>query len=299
MKGILFALAAVLSFGAHAQQRNFDAVTIKSTKVAEGVYMLEGEGGNIGVSVGDDGVFLIDDQFAPLTQKIVDAVKAITDKPVRFLINTHYHGDHTGGNENLGKAGVVIIAHDNVYKRLAAGGVIKLLKQNNPPAPRAALPIVTFNDTATMHYNGDEVTAHKIPPAHTDGDVFVQFKKANVVHAGDVFAAYRYPFIDVESGGSVKGIIRAMDILLKMLDDNTKVIPGHGPLSTRKDVLEYRKMMTTVGGRVEKLVAAGKTLEQVVAAKPLREFDEEWGKLRKTDAFVELVYYSYAPKKLK
>src|SRR5215831_16456771 len=211
MKGILFALAAVLSFGAHAQQRNFDAVTIKSTKVAEGVYMLEGEGGNIGVSVGDDGVFLIDDQFAPLTQKIVDAVKAITDKPVRFLINTHYHGDHTGGNENLGKAGVVIIAHDNVYKRLAAGGVIKLLQQNNPPAPRAALPVVTFNDTATLHLNGD---------------VFVQFRKANVVHSGDVFAAYRFPFIDVENGGSVKGIVRAMDILLKMLDDNTTVIPG-------------------------------------------------------------------------
>ena len=290
MKRILFVLAAVLSFGVHAQQRNFDAVKIKSTKVAEGVYMLEGEGGNIGVSVGDDGVFLIDDQFAPLTQRIVDAVKAITDKPVRFLINTHYHGDHTGGNENLGKAGVVIVAHDNVYKRLAAGGVIKLLKQNNPPAPRAALPVLTFTDKATLHYNGDDVVAHHIPPAHTDGDVFVQFKKANVVHAGDVFAAYRYPFIDVESGGSVKGIIRAMDILLKMLDDNTKVIPGHGPLSTKKDVLEYRKMMTTVGGRVEKLVAAGKTLEQVVAAKPLREFDEEWGKFRKPEAFVEILY---------
>ena len=299
MKKILFVLAMTLAFGAHAQQRNFDAVTIKTHKITDSVYMLEGEGGNIGVSVGEDGVFLIDDQFAPLTQKIVDAVKAISDKPIRFVINTHYHFDHTGGNENLGKAGVVIIAHDNVYKRMSAGGVIKLLKRSDPPAPRAALPVVTFSDTATLHLNGDDVTAHKIPPAHTDGDVFVQFRKANVVHTGDVFAAYRYPFIDVESGGSVKGIVRAMDILLKMLDDNTTVIPGHGALSKKQDVLAYRKMMQTVGDRVEKLVKSGKTLEQVVAAKPLREFDEQWGKYRKTDAFVELVYYSYAPQKLK
>jgi len=299
MKKILFVLAMAFALSAHAQQSKFDAVTIKTHKITDSVYMLEGEGGNIGVSVGEDGVFLIDDQYAPLTQKIVDAMKAISDKPIRFLINTHYHGDHTGGNENLGKAGVVIIAHDNVYKRLAAGGVIKLLQQNNPPAPRAALPVVTFNDTATLHLNGDEVTAHKIPPAHTDGDVFVQFRKANVVHSGDVFAAYRFPFIDVENGGSVKGIVRAMDILLKMLDDNTTVIPGHGPLSKKQDVLAYKKMMQTVGDRVEKLVKSGRTLEQVVAAKPLREFESEWGKYRKPDAFVELVYYSYAPKKLK
>ena len=299
MRTLIAALAALAACGAYAQQRNFDAVQIKATQVVGHVWMLEGEGGNIGVSAGDDGVFLIDDQFAPLTPKIVEAIKKISDKPVRFLINTHWHGDHTGGNENLGKAGVIIVAQDNVYKRLSAGGVIQMLKQSYPPAPKAALPVITFSDTATLHLNDDDVTAHHLPPAHTDGDSYIVFRKANVIHTGDVFAAYRYPFIDVESGGSVKGIIRAMDILLKMLDDNTKVIPGHGPLSTRKDVLEYRKMMTTVGGRVEKLVAAGKTLEQVVAAKPLREFDEEWGKFRKTDAFVELVYYSYAPKKLK
>src|SRR5215831_9959221 len=162
MKGILFALAAVLSFGAHAQQRNFDAVTIKSTKVAEGVYMLEGEGGNIGVSVGDDGVFLIDDQFAPLTQKIVDAVKAISDKPIRFVINTHWHGDHVGGNENLGRAGVVIIAQENVYKRMSTGGAITLLKQTYAPAPRAALPVITFADSTTLHLNDDDVTSHHL-----------------------------------------------------------------------------------------------------------------------------------------
>ena len=287
---ILVALLAAAAFGAHAQQRNFDAVQIKATQVAGHVWMLEGEGGNIGVSAGEDGVFLIDDQFAPLTPKIVAAIKNISDKPVRFLINTHWHGDHTGGNENLGKAGVIIVAQDNVYKRLSAGGVIQMLKQSYPPAPKAALPVITFSDTATLHLNDDDVAAHHLPPAHTDGDSYIVFRKANVVHTGDVFAAYRYPFIDPESGGSVKGVIRAIDILLPLLNDDTKLIPGHGPLSTKKDVLEYRRMIGTVVARVEKMVKSGKTLEETIAAKPTREFDEKWGSARKPDAFVEIVY---------
>ena len=298
MKRILVALTiAALSFGALAQQRNFDAVQIKTTQVAAGIYMLEGEGGNIGVSAGEDGVFLIDDQFAPLTPKITAAVKAISDQPIRFLINTHWHGDHVGGNENFGKAGVVIVAHDNVYKRMSVGGAIQLLKQNYAPAPKAALPVISFSETATFHLNGDDVTSIHLPPAHTDGDSLVRFAKANVIHSGDVFAAYRYPFIDVESGGSVKGVLRAIDRLLPMLDDNTKVIPGHGGLSGKKDVLAYRKMIATVVGRIEPMARSGKTLQQVLAAKPTREFDEEWGKFRKPDAFVEIVYNGLAPRK--
>ena len=297
MRTILAALAASIAFGAQAQQRNFDAVQIKATKVAEHVYMLEGEGGNIGVSAGEDGVFLIDDQFAPLTPKIVEAVKTISDKPIRFLLNTHWHGDHTGGNENLGKAGVVIVAHDNVYKRMSVGGVIQMLKQSYPPAPKAALPVITFSETATFHMNGDDVTSHHLQPAHTDGDSFVHFRKANVIHTGDVFAAYRYPFIDMESGGSVRGIVRAIDRMLPLIDENTRVIPGHGPLSRRADVLAYRKMIETVAGRVETMVKSGKTLEQVIAAKPTREFDEAWGAFRKPDAFTEIVYYGFAPRK--
>ncbi len=296
MKKAFLALAAVaLSSGAFAQ-RNFDAVQIKTTKVAEGIYMLEGEGGNIGVSAGEDGVFLIDDQFAQLTPKIVAAVKAISDKPIRFVVNTHWHGDHIGGNENLGKAGAVIIAHDNVYKRMSVGGAITMLKQTYPPAPRAALPAITFNQAATFRLNGDDVTSTHLPPAHTDGDSFVRFAKANVIHAGDVFAAYRYPFIDVESGGSVKGVLAAIDAMLPVIDDNTKLIPGHGGLSSKKDVLAYRKMVETVVSRVEPMVKSGKTLQQVIDSKPTREFDEEWGKFRKPEAFVEIVYNGLAPK---
>jgi len=291
MRRTMVALAAAaLSFGAFAQQRNFDAVQIKTTQVAEGIYMLEGEGGNIGVSSGEDGVYLIDDQFAPLTPKIVAAVKAISDRPIRFLMNTHWHGDHVGGNENLGKAGVVIIAHDNVYKRMSVGGAITALKQNYAPAPRAALPVITFNQTATFRMNGDDVTSTHLPPAHTDGDSFVRFAKANVIHTGDVFAAYRYPFIDVESGGSVKGVLRAVDQMLPMIDDNTKVIPGHGGVSSKKDVLAYRKMVSTAISKIEPMVKSGRSLKQVIDAKPLREFDEEWGKFRKPEAFVEIVY---------
>ena len=298
MKKTFLAIAAVaLSSGAFAQQRNFDAVQIKTTQVAPGIYMLEGEGGNIGVSAGEDGVFLIDDQFAPLTPKIVAAVKTISDKPIRFLMNTHWHGDHVGGNENLGKAGVVIIAHDNVYKRMSVGGAIQLLKQSYAPAPKAALPVISFSETATFHLNGDDVTSIHLPPAHTDGDSLVRFAKANVIHSGDVFAAYRYPFIDVESGGSVKGVLRAIDVMLPLVDDNTKVIPGHGGLSSKKDVLAYRKMISTAISKIEPMVKSGRTLQQVIDAKPLREFDEEWGKFRKPEAFVEIVYNGLKPGK--
>jgi len=295
---LMFAAALeVCCTSALAQPKDWDAIQIKSSRVSEHVYMLEGEGGNIGVSAGDDGVFLIDDQYAPLTPKVVAAVKEISDKPIRFLINTHWHGDHTGGNENLGKAGVLIIAHDNVYKRLSEGGVIELLKQSYPPASKAALPVITFNDTATLHLNGDDVTAHHLPPAHTDGDSYIQFRKENVIHTGDVFASYRYPFIDVQSGGSVRGVVRAIDHLLPLIDEKTKIIPGHGGLPSKKDVLAYRRMIATVADRVESMAKAGKSLQEVIAAKPTRDFDEQWGKFRKPDVFVEIVYSGFAPKK--
>jgi len=278
MRSILGMLAALCSAAALAQP-NFDAVQIKTTKVAEGVYMLEGEGGNIGVSAGEDGIVLIDDQYAPLTPKILAALKAIS-------------------NENLGKGGVVIVAHDNVYQKLSKDQFVRLLNNRTFPAlGKEGLPIITFNDTVTFHLNGDEITVHHIPPAHTDGDSFVRFRKANVLHTGDVFAAYRYPFIDVETGGSVPGVISAIDALLPTLDDQTRVIPGHGALSGKKDVAAYRQMIATVSSRVAAQVKAGKSLEDVIASKPTREFDDVWGKFRKGDQFTEIVYYGYAPRR--
>ncbi|HTP94680.1 MAG TPA: MBL fold metallo-hydrolase [Burkholderiales bacterium] len=297
MRTLVIAAAVLLSFTVRAQTPNFDAVQIKTLKVAQNIYMLEGMGGNIALSVGEDGVLMVDDQFAPLSAKILDAIKAITDKPVRFLVNTHYHWDHTGGNENIGKLGALIVAHDNVYKRMASNQVVTLLKQSLPPYPKVALPVITFSDRVTYHINGDDIVVLHVPPSHTDGDSFVRFQDANVVHTGDVFASGRYPFIDVENHGSVMGIVKAMDMLIPTLDEFTKVIPGHGPVSTRKEVIAYRHMIYTIGTRVQKLVKQGKTLEQVIAAKPAAEFDAEWGKFRKTDDFIPFVYYGFAPMK--
>jgi cyclase len=289
---ILFVWTCVV-IGAGAQ--NFDAVQIKATQVSAGLWMLEGAGGNIGVSVGEDGVLLIDDQFAPLTEKIVAAVKKITDKPIRFLVNTHWHGDHTGGNENLGRAGVLIVAHDNVRTRLMTDQATLL--GPTPKLAKVGLPVITFDNTLTYHINGETMTVYKVPPAHTDGDAFVRFRNANVVHTGDVFAGWRYPYIDTINGGSIAGIVKAMDELIPTLDDNTKVIPGHGPLSGKKDVIAYRNMIATVGARVEALVKQGKTLDEVKAAKPTKDFDELWGKPRSGDDFIGFVYYGYAPYK--
>jgi len=291
--GLLCALLGTVAL-VWAQSR-FDAVQIRATQVAANVWMLEGEGGNIGVSVGDDGVLLIDDQYAPLTEKIVAAVRKITDKPIRFLVNTHWHGDHTGGNENLGKAGVLIVAHDNVRTRLMTDQATLLGK--TPASPKVALPLITFNDSVTYHINGDTVVVYKVPASHTDSDAFIRFKNANVVHTGDVFAAYRYPYVDTINGGSMAGIVKALDDLIPTLDDNTKVIPGHGGVSGKKDVIAYRDMIATVSARVQALVKQGKTLEEIKAARPTADFDERWGKLRRGDLFVEFVYYGYASHK--
>ena len=210
-----------------AQQRNFDAVQIKTHKITDTVYMLEGEGGNIGVFAGEDGVFLIDDQFAPLTDKIVAAIGEITDQDIRFLINTHIHPDHTGGNENLGKQGVTIVAHDNVRTRLAEGIF------NSPPAPKEALPVITLNDTVTFHLNGETVHAFKTPNAHTDGDTVTHFQGTNVIHTGDVFRTTTYPFVDKTHGGSFQGLLDTLQLLLERAGPDTTIIPGHGVITDR------------------------------------------------------------------
>ena len=296
MRLIAFALASLFTLGAYAQQQDFSAVTIETTKVADGVYMLTGSGGNIGVSVGDDGVVVIDDQFAPLTPKITAAIRALTDKPLRFVLNTHWHFDHTGGNENLGNAGAVIVAQENVYKRMSTEQFIEFFKMKLPASPKGALPVITFTESITFRLNGDELNGYHVKHAHTDGDMIVRFRKANVVHMGDTYFSFMYPFIDAGSGGSVKGVLAAADGVLGTIDDNTKIIPGHGPLSTKKDLRAYRDMLARVSANIGRMIKAKKTLEQVVAAKPTREFDAVWGNgFLKPDQFVALVYKSMSP----
>jgi len=268
-----------------------DDVEIKTVAVSDGVWMLEGRGGNIGVSAGEDGVVLIDDQFAPLTDKIRAAVKSIVDQPIRFVLNTHWHSDHTGGNEKLGDAGAVIVAHDNVRKQMS----VEHLWQDRtiPAAPSGALPVVTFIQSVTFHLNGEEIHAIHVPTAHTDGDSMVHFPKANVLHMGDVFFNGMYPFIDTSTGGSVDGVIAAVDEALKIVDGETKIIAGHGPLSDREELLTYRDVLSSIRNAVAPLVEAGKSLEEIQAAKPTSEFDAVWGGgFINPEQFVEIVYQS-------
>ena len=272
-------------------QQDFSKVEIKTIPVANGVYMLEGSGGNIGLSVGPDGAFLIDDQFAPLTDKIMKAIAAVTDTPVRFLVNTHWHFDHTGGNENIGKGGAIIVAHDNVRKRLAKGQFSKAFNMNIPPSPPKALPVITFTDSITFHWNNETLEVWHPESAHTDGDAVIYFKTTNVVHVGDLFFNGYYPFIDAESGGSVEGVIAGVDQVLSRIDDNTKVIPGHGSLANKADLKAYRDMLASVHARVKELIKAGKNMDEIVAAKPSADYDAKWGGgFLNPDRWVQIVY---------
>jgi cyclase len=252
-------------------------VRIQTRKLSETTYMMTGSGGNLAVSVGNDGVFIVDDQFAPLTPKINAAVTKLSKKPIRFVINTHWHFDHTGGNENFGKAGAVIVAHDNVRKRMSSEQMIEFLAMPIKASPAAALPVITFPGDVRFHLNGEEIHAFHVPDAHTDGDAIVHFRTSNVVHLGDVFFNKLYPFIDTSSGGSVDGMIAAVDKVLALADDKTQLVPGHGPLATKAELQAYRDMLSTVAERVRTLVGQGKTLEEVLAAKPTADFDAAWG----------------------
>jgi glyoxylase-like metal-dependent hydrolase (beta-lactamase superfamily II) len=266
---------------------------VKAEKLNDTTYMLTGAGGNIGLSVGEDAVFVIDDQFAPLTARILAAIKAISDKPVRFLINTHWHFDHTGGNENFGKAGAVIVAQDNVKKRLSTKTAIEFFKSAYGPTAAAGLPVITFKDTVTFHLNGDEATAIHVPNAHTDGDSIIHFRAGNVVHMGDTYFNGLYPFIDTGTNGSVKGMIAAADRALAITDDTSKIIPGHGPLSNKAELKAYRDMLARVYANVDAMVKARKTLAQVIAARPTKDYDAKWGNgFLKPDQFAEIVYAS-------
>ena len=273
----LTALAALLAAPALAQE-DFSKVEIQTEKLADTVYMMTGSGGNLGVSAGDDGVFLIDDQFAPLTPKIQAAIAKLSAKPVKFVLNTHWHFDHTGGNENLGKAGAVIVAQENVRKRLSKDGFIAFLGMKTKAEPPIALPAITFVRDIAFQMNGEEIRAFYVPRAHTDGDTVVYFTKSDVVHTGDIFFNKLYPFIDTSSGGSVAGVLAAADRVLRMAGDKTKIIPGHGPLATKADLKNYRDMLADISDRVAGQLKQGKKADEIVASKPSTKYDEPWGK---------------------
>lgn len=278
--------------GAQAQEADrFAKVEIKAEPLAEGIAVLFGAGGNIGVSYGPDGTVLIDDQFAPLSPKIQAAIKDLGADEVKYLINTHWHGDHTGGNENFGKAGALIMAHDHVRERML--GIQETGKGNDPAAPKDALPTVTYHEGVKLHLNGDEVHVMHMKHGHTDGDSIVYWKNANIVHMGDIyFNKVTLPFIDLESGGNARGILAAAEKVLAMVDDETQIIPGHGPMATRADLMEYRDMMQTVMIAVAKAQDEGKTLEQVQAMKLAAKWDINKDAFIKGDAFIAAVYKS-------
>jgi glyoxylase-like metal-dependent hydrolase (beta-lactamase superfamily II) len=289
---LLLVFAAV----AQAQQPDYSKVQIKATKVAGNVYMLEGAGGNIGVSVGDDGLLIVDDQFAPLADKIRAALKGIADKKLHFILNTHWHGDHTGGNVSFGPE-ATIIAHDNVRKRLSTEQKSTVFNRTTPPSPKEALPVITFDKTLTVHFNGEEIRAIHFPQGHTDGDSVIFFTSSNVVHLGDDFFAGRFPFVDLESGGTVEGLVRNIGEIITKIPEGAKLIPGHGPISTIDDLKNYHRMLQQTTEIVRQKIAAGKTLEQI-KSEGLPEEWKPWGEgFIKTDRWVETIYRSLTAKK--
>ena len=296
----LLAASALLALiaAAFAQQEDFSKVEIKVSRVAGNIYLLQGSGGNIAASVGEDGILLVDDEYAPLAGRISAALKGIgaSDKPVRFIINTHFHGDHAGGNLPFASSGSTLIAHDNVRTRLISGGVAgngSAVRMEVKPADKGALPIITFDHEMTVHVNGEDIRALHYAAGHTDGDSIIFFPKANVVHMGDDYVRYGFPFIDVSSGGSVQGMIKACEDAIANLPADVKVIPGHGEVSSVAEVREFVTMLKDTSAVVEKALRAGKTAEQMKAAKLLAPWSARWnGEFISADAFIDTLYNS-------
>ena len=276
MKFLFFIVAIAISLQVSYAQSRFDGVVIKTNKITDNIFMLEGSGGNIGVFIGEDGVFMIDDQYAPLSDKIKKAIGELSSKDVKYLINTHWHGDHAGGNENFGKDGATIVAHENVLERLSTDQHSKAFNRTTPASPKVAWPTITFEENMSIHMNGQKVMLMHVHNAHTDGDTFVWFPESNVLHMGDCFFKGRFPYIDLGSGGSVQGAMRAIEAAMMITDADTKIIPGHGTMADKSDLLEYYQMLTTMYDRVKQHVVMGKTVDEIKVA-GLTDDYAEWG----------------------
>lgn len=273
----------------HATAQDFDEVQIRVEQVSESIYMLVGSGGNIAVSVGEDGTFMVDDQYAPLTEKIVTAIAGFTDDPVDFVINTHWHVDHTDGNENFGGAGAVIVSHANSRRRMETDQLIELFEVRQEAYSREGLPKITFDESVRFHLNGETIDVFYLGRAHTDGDAIVYFRDSNVVHTGDVFVRYGLPFIDQPNGGSINGIISVVNQVAELTDEDTVFIPGHGQLSSRGDLLEFHDMLVNIRDRVQTLIQEGRSLEEIAAVNPAEGYPATFVS---SEAFLRLVYDS-------
>ncbi len=284
---------AMFSTVALTAQQNFDDVVIQTTKVTDHIYMLEGSGGNIGVSIGEDGALMIDSQYAPLSDKIKKAISALTDQPIRMLVNTHWHGDHVGGNENFAESGAMIFAHENVKKRMSKTQLMRAFSREIPPSPELARPAVTFREQMTIQCNGEDIMLIHVDNAHTDGDVLVYFPQSDVMHMGDTYFKGRYPFIDLSSGGTIDGIIAAANTALFVTGPDTKIIPGHGALSNKDELRNYRDVLLNLRDKVRALIRQGKTLEDIKALNPGKETDEEFGSgFISSDRILDIIYTS-------
>jgi cyclase len=277
---------------------DFSKVEIKTTDLGDNMYMLEGQGGNVTVAVAKDGIIMVDGQYAPLHDKIKAAISTVSNQPIKYLINTHFHGDHVGGNEPFARDGATVISEVNVKNRLAAGTTNGLTGVKTPPVPQAALPSKTYTGAFHIRLRGRVADLKHIEHAHTDGDTYVWFKTANVLSTGDTFTNGRYPNIDFANGGNIKGMIAATDAYLKLTNAKTRIVPGHGPLADKAILTEYRTMLITARDRMAKLVKDGKSEDDVLAAKPFADLDAKWAPTELASKnFIRVVYHSLADKK--
>ncbi len=290
---VAFVTAVFFATGSMAQMPSPEDAEVKVIEIASDLYMLMGIGGNIALSTGPDGAFIVDDELKPMSPKLKAAIAAVSETPVKMVFNTHWHFDHAGGNEFFAGEGALIVAHDNVRQRISSAQFSTFFNRETPPSPEAALPVITFDSTATFHLNGHTIKAVHVTPAHTDGDSILIFQEANVVHLGDVFFNGLYPFIDINSGGSIVGMLAAIDEIMPLLNEDTRIIPGHGPLATLEELRAYQSMLSLVSARIQVLISEGKSKEQVIALNPTFNFDERWGwEFLPAEKWVGLIYDS-------